>query len=171
MIQERIQALADQIEARINEIYPDAAIIFLSSWKEEGRPGGVNFIHGDADLIKECFTETQPDIRFIEACNLGHSEKNDTELGRLLGRFRKEADLEIKRLYEQIEPLVLDPKAIQDRSPFVGQVLMIIGWRELSLYFHRTVEVTGMIPNIVTLFNTGKDSFFKAYQKEDHDPY
>lgn len=152
---------------RAETLYPEFAIIFLSSWQRPEDVGGHNFIHGDGDVVERCFREMQPTMRLIERCNINPSLHSEEELQKVIAGLAEEGDPAIVQTFQNISELLLDGDPRADANPYCGQALVMVGWMELGTYFHRYIEFVGMARGIVSLFNAAIDSFHEVRNGEE----
>jgi hypothetical protein len=160
VIKEELKRLGAMMADRVDELYSDGAIIFLSAWEWKGELDSHSFVRGEDSLVRKCLLETEPDIRLLEACNLAQSEENDRKLQALIDNSSEEFDPELNDLFYEVETKVRE-NISDDRSPYFGQVLVIVGWIELGIYFHRVISFAGLIQRLVMLYNAGRDSYRK----------
>lgn len=167
MLKSEIRILAKKMIARMEALYPDGAIVFLSYWNRPGDEDTYSVMQGDEAVVERCFREMEQKIRQMESCNLNPSEESCAALGRLIDELEEEGDVELIDLFQKISNLLaVDGEAAQE-SPYFGEAIVMVGWMELGIQFHKYVEFVGMARGVIGLFNAGVDSFRRLYSKEE----
>lgn len=166
MLKPKIKAQTDKMVARMDATYADGVMIFLSTWNKGEDAGAHSFIQGDSMIVERCFREMQPIMRRLERCNVNPSPRSEEELQKVIADLAEEGDPEIISRFQEISELLLDGDPAADVDPYCGQALIMVGWMELGISFHRYVESVGMVRGIVGLFNAATDSFRKTHPSE-----
>lgn len=162
-----IRILAKKMIARMEEIYPDAAIVFLSYWNRSGEEDAYSIIHGDDMIAERCFLELEQKMRRMERCNLNPSDQSLKELGSMIDELSEEGDPELIAIFKKVYDLLVIQNGDPKTAPFFGEAIVMVGWMELGIHYHRYIEFVGMMRGIVSLFNAGIDSFRRLYRREE----
>jgi hypothetical protein len=151
MIESEIRILAKKMARCVDELHPDASLVFLSSWKKPQDSGNHVLVHGDEGLAHRSFREMEPIMRRLESLNLNPSDKSISEIHRITTELCESEDPEMDRLFRKVLSLF--------GSPIDGETILMVSWMELGIYHHLYVDLGGMIRGIVGLFNAGIDAF------------
>lgn len=158
MLKQEIRILAKKMVAALEGLHPDGALVFFSAWRHPGDTDGFAVLHGDPALAEHVFGELESVVRRLESFNLNPSPTSQMEIERLTQELSELEDTEIGVLFE---------KVLRIMGPTIsGEAILMVAWSELGLYQRYYVDLGGMVRNVVSLFNSGIDSFRKICAEE-----
>jgi len=158
-----LRDLAKRMSDRMMEIYPESAMLFIADLNLVNSNEAFAFIYGEDEILHRCFRELEGKIRRLESCNMNPSNESKNEIQAIMEDLSQEADPEIEKLFTVASALLGDGGS----GGFGGSAILMVGWKELGISFHRYVDFVGMVRSVVRLFNAGIDSFRSINQREE----